>query len=435
LPPLRFGANTLCANLNPPCFDTTDCNGNGVYDVIELSPAYLNQHGLIAQYFNNETLTAPPIVTRLDLNVDHDNHSGWPTSGPEQIPGFPYGDHFSVRWTGWLTSTPGVYQFRLEFDNGVRLRVNGSLVINDWPRNDPPSSRESGDITLSSLNTLKLEFREGGGGQECQLYWRPQGGGSWTIIPSSALYAARDDNSNGIPDDCEVPQPVFGACCDEQTSNCLDNVESTDCLPPLRFGANTLCANLNPPCSPPVETGACCDEQTGNCLDNVEETNCLPPLRFAANTLCANLNPPCSPPVEIGACCDEQTGNCLDNVEETNCLPPLRFGANTLCADLNPPCAPVGACCNGDNCQVFTEAACTGGGGTYRGDGTDCDPNPCCALLGDLDHNGLVDGRDIQGFVNCFMGTGANCACGDFNLNGAVDEPDVGQFVTVLLAG
>lgn len=37
-----------------------------------------------------------------------------------------------------------------------------------------------------------------------------------------------------------------------------------------------------------------------------------------------------------------------------------------------------GACCAADGtCTVDTEANCNAGGGTYQGDGTDCEPNPC----------------------------------------------------------
>lgn len=44
-----------------------------------------------------------------------------------------------------------------------------------------------------------------------------------------------------------------------------------------------------------------------------------------------------------------------------------------------PPPVTSGACCptEGD-CFVSTQAICEAGGGTYQGDDTTCDPNPCC---------------------------------------------------------
>ncbi|MCP4584188.1 MAG: hypothetical protein GY839_21460 [candidate division Zixibacteria bacterium] len=56
--------------------------------------------------------------------------------------------------------------------------------------------------------------------------------------------------------------PTYGACCDDITSICTDSTEQLDCLPPLRFSANTLCADLDPVCGE-VE-GACCFED-GSC--------------------------------------------------------------------------------------------------------------------------------------------------------------------------
>ncbi len=43
--------------------------------------------------------------------------------------------------------------------------------------------------------------------------------------------------------------------------------------------------------------------------------------------------------------------------------------------------APLGACCYEDgSCMVLTEAECGDSGGTYQGDDTGCDPNPCEAV-------------------------------------------------------
>ena len=61
-----------------------------------------------------------------------------------------------------------------------------------------------------------------------------------------------------------------------------------------------------------------------------------------------------------------------------------------------------------------------------------------CALPGDLNEDGSVDGRDIQLFVDCLL-TGStpsgNCACGDFTGNHAVDMSDISLFVNALLGG
>ncbi|MFH1746275.1 MAG: dockerin type I domain-containing protein, partial [Planctomycetota bacterium] len=64
--------------------------------------------------------------------------------------------------------------------------------------------------------------------------------------------------------------------------------------------------------------GACCDELTGNCVNNVAEANCQGAnQRFAADTLCANMDPPCEPPT-MGACCLD--GTCIGDFIEVECV-------------------------------------------------------------------------------------------------------------------
>lgn len=59
---------------------------------------------------------------------------------------------------------------------------------------------------------------------------------------------------------------------------------------------------------------------------------------------------------------------------------------------------------------------------------------PTCALPGDMDLSTLRNGADIQGFVNCLLGTnGSNCVCADISGNGAVGGEDVTGFVNILL--
>ena len=54
-----------------------------------------------------------------------------------------------------------------------------------------------------------------------------------------------------------------------------------------------------------------------------------------------------------------------------------------------PPTPPVeGACCDGEDCTITTEEDCAG---TYQGDGTVCDPNPCipaCTCYGFAAYDG-----------------------------------------------
>jgi hypothetical protein len=57
-------------------------------------------------------------------------------------------DSFSVRWSGKVRATQtGIHEFYTISDDGVRLWVNGQLLINNWT-NHPPTT-DSGSIYLT----------------------------------------------------------------------------------------------------------------------------------------------------------------------------------------------------------------------------------------------------------------------------------------------
>jgi len=55
-----------------------------------------------------------------------------------------------------------------------------------------------------------------------------------------------------------------------------------------------------------------------------------------------------------------------------------------------------------------------------------------CNCRGDMNRDGVRDGRDIAHFVNCFI-SGGDCACADMDGMNGVDLADMPAFVTTLL--
>lgn len=60
---------------------------------------------------------------------------------------------------------------------------------------------------------------------------------------------------------------------------------------------------------------------------------------------------------------------------------------------------------------------------------------PPCWCMSDLNHDGLRDGLDVQGFIDCMLAGGVDCACADLYTDGLLDLNDVATFVSDLLAG
>jgi cytochrome oxidase Cu insertion factor (SCO1/SenC/PrrC family) len=113
--------------------------------------------GLVGRYFANTTLSGTAVLTRTEaINFD------WANSAPG--PGVA-ADNFSVRWTGEVQAPrAGTFRFRTVSDDGVRLWVNGVLVINNWSQH-AATTNTSGSITLAANQkyTIKMEYFEAKG--------------------------------------------------------------------------------------------------------------------------------------------------------------------------------------------------------------------------------------------------------------------------------
>jgi hypothetical protein len=136
--------------------------------------------GLQGNYYDNMDFTVLR-VTRTDPTVNFD----WGTGSPDPSIGV---DTFSVRWTGQVeTPFSQTYTFYTVSDDGVRLWVNGVLIIDNWTDHAP--TENSGTITLSAGQrySVQMDFYENGGGAVAQLSWSSPSIAK-EIVPQSQLY-------------------------------------------------------------------------------------------------------------------------------------------------------------------------------------------------------------------------------------------------------
>jgi hypothetical protein len=124
----------------------------------------------------------------------------------------------------------------------------------------------------------------------CTLLWMqgpPQGDGDSLEWDGRVYLHLANDMSLCLTGDAE---PVYGACCDDQEYSC-DEREMTLCLP-WRFTADTLCADLDPPCG--EVTGACCRSDAS--CDVTTQADCFESWLgpFATCMLCPCITP-CPP--------------------------------------------------------------------------------------------------------------------------------------------
>lgn len=138
-------------------------------------------NGLTAAYYDNADFTNLKL-TRVDANVNFNWGAGSPdaTIAP---------DSFSARWSGQvLAQYAEEYTFYTTGDDGIRLSVNGTQIINGWK--DQSATEYSGKITLAAGQkyNIQLEYFENGGSAVSQLAWSSTSQ-TKQIIPQAQLFS------------------------------------------------------------------------------------------------------------------------------------------------------------------------------------------------------------------------------------------------------
>jgi PA14 domain len=127
-------------------------------------PASTTQSGLRAEYFDQPDFVNPVLI-RVDTTVNFD----WGSNSPDDTIA---PDTFSVRWTGQVRSRYSeTYTFHTVSDDGIRLWVNGQLIIDNWTAQ--PATENTGTIALAANQDydIKLEYFEQTGASISKLYW------------------------------------------------------------------------------------------------------------------------------------------------------------------------------------------------------------------------------------------------------------------------
>lgn len=159
-----------------------------------------NGTGLKGEYFDNTDLTDLK-VQRTDPVVDF-NWNG----APDASMGL---DTFSVRWTGRVQpGFSGRNTFYTLSDDGVRLWVNGQLLIDNWTTHAGTENSGTADMQAGCKYNIKMEYFQGNGGAVARLMWSSASQAKQTI-PMTQLYstmsdATTDENADGIPDEWEI---------------------------------------------------------------------------------------------------------------------------------------------------------------------------------------------------------------------------------------
>ncbi len=120
--------------------------------------------GYRGEYYSNRDLAGSPVLIRDDAAIDF----SWGTGSPD--PAVP-ADNFSVRWTRSTGFLAGTYRFYASCDDGVRIYVDGALVVDAWFDQKLPNTRHGDRYLADGQHSIVVAYYEHGGDAAAHVWW------------------------------------------------------------------------------------------------------------------------------------------------------------------------------------------------------------------------------------------------------------------------
>jgi len=115
------------------------------------------------EYFDNRNLTGQPVRVRSESAINFN----WGLNRPDdRVPS----DYFSVRWTAYLYFDEGTYLFKTYTDDGVRLWVDGQVLIDQWHDQIATLYQQAANIS-GGYHSLRMEYYDNIGNAVAMLWW------------------------------------------------------------------------------------------------------------------------------------------------------------------------------------------------------------------------------------------------------------------------
>ena len=162
------------------------------------------RHGLLAEYFDNADLSGRS-VRRLDRNINFN----WSYQAPDSAIN---ADTFSARWQGrFIAPKTQTFTFFTTTDDGVRLYLDGRLLINRWTAQRESQYTAAATLVRGQSYDLRLEYFDRTGGAVARLQFASRSI-SRQLIPTSRLFAqtpiVQDPPDEPAPTPAPEPAPT-----------------------------------------------------------------------------------------------------------------------------------------------------------------------------------------------------------------------------------
>jgi len=154
------------------------------------------------EYYDNATLSGSPALVVNERTLDFAWGSG---PGADGLPS----DDFSARWTRTVSLEASTYRFYARADDGVRLWVDQTLLIDRW-QNTAAQTYSIEVYLLGGSHLLLVEYYENTGQAEISVWWElipatptatalPSATPTETPVPPTATAAPPTPTSTPVP--------------------------------------------------------------------------------------------------------------------------------------------------------------------------------------------------------------------------------------------
>jgi PA14 domain/Calcineurin-like phosphoesterase len=165
-----------------------------------------NKGQFLAQYRNElRTFNTQPVLSRCEAAINYD-WGGSPTSGVNS-------DSFTVRWVGTFDFEASGYEFTAATDDGMRLWVDGQLLIDQW-KDQPNTTYKATKTMTAGAHEVKVEYYDSHSWGTAKV--------SWAKVTSSPPPSGTDPVMVGAGDIARCSSS--GA---EATAKLLDSIPGT----------------------------------------------------------------------------------------------------------------------------------------------------------------------------------------------------------------
>jgi hypothetical protein len=130
---------------------------------------------------NNSLFSTAPTLTRNDAQIDFQFHLAPPAGMSENL--------LAVQWNGFVKApfTGAIKFIASQFDDGMRVWVNGVLVVNKWTGMFPDVSEGTINLVANQFYSIRVEYYNYYGAADCELQWSYTGQAA-IVIPAGNLY-------------------------------------------------------------------------------------------------------------------------------------------------------------------------------------------------------------------------------------------------------